>query len=132
MRTRSLKPRPLRKAIVWVFAVSFAVIAFTAAMGFSQEHRPSGTPANPVAYQECLAQLYTAVHCANVAIVDGQVSEQAWDALLESGWAGDPSDGREALYPPVIHEDDPRWDCATMGNRICGPGALRPVAGEVR
>lgn len=21
-----------------------------------------------------------------------------------------------------ITEDDPRWDCATMGNRICGPG----------
>lgn len=23
---------------------------------------------------------------------------------------------------PVITEDDPRWDCATMGNKICGPG----------
>lgn len=22
---------------------------------------------------------------------------------------------------PVIEEDDPRWDCHTMGNRICGP-----------
>jgi hypothetical protein len=21
----------------------------------------------------------------------------------------------------VIHEDDPRWDCATMGNLVCGP-----------
>jgi hypothetical protein len=21
----------------------------------------------------------------------------------------------------TIHEDDPRWDCHTMGNRICGP-----------
>jgi hypothetical protein len=20
-----------------------------------------------------------------------------------------------------IEEDDPRWDCTTMGNRICGP-----------
>jgi hypothetical protein len=20
-----------------------------------------------------------------------------------------------------IEEDDPRWDCRTMGNRICGP-----------
>lgn len=23
--------------------------------------------------------------------------------------------------PTVITEDDPRWDCETMGNRICGP-----------
>lgn len=23
--------------------------------------------------------------------------------------------------PGIITEDDPRWDCATMGNRICGP-----------
>ena len=22
--------------------------------------------------------------------------------------------------PRNIQEDDPRWDCATMGNRICG------------
>jgi hypothetical protein len=22
----------------------------------------------------------------------------------------------------VIHEDDPRWDCHTMGNRVCGKG----------
>ena len=21
----------------------------------------------------------------------------------------------------IIMEDDPRWDCRTMGNRICGP-----------
>ena len=21
----------------------------------------------------------------------------------------------------VIEEDDPRWDCATMGNKVCGP-----------
>lgn len=21
----------------------------------------------------------------------------------------------------TIHEDDPRWDCLTMGNRVCGP-----------
>ena len=25
---------------------------------------------------------------------------------------------------PRIEEDDPRWDCATMGNRICGPARL--------
>lgn len=21
----------------------------------------------------------------------------------------------------AVEEDDPRWDCRTMGNRICGP-----------
>ncbi|MGO1048784.1 hypothetical protein [Crossiella sp. CA198] len=25
-------------------------------------------------------------------------------------------------YIEVIYEDDPRFDCRTMGNRICGPG----------
>lgn len=30
---------------------------------------------------------------------------------------------------PVIQEDDPRWNCLTMGNRTCGPAyvALSPV-----
>jgi LPXTG-motif cell wall-anchored protein len=23
---------------------------------------------------------------------------------------------------PVLQEDDPGWDCTTMGNLICGPG----------
>ena len=23
-----------------------------------------------------------------------------------------------------VEEDDPRWDCATMGNRVCGPQEL--------
>lgn len=23
---------------------------------------------------------------------------------------------------PVIMEDDPRWECETMGNHLCGPG----------
>lgn len=26
----------------------------------------------------------------------------------------------------VIHEDDPRWDCHTMGNRTCGLGHYHP------
>lgn len=26
--------------------------------------------------------------------------------------------------PPVLQEDDPGWDCATMGNRVCGPVTL--------
>ena len=24
-------------------------------------------------------------------------------------------------YGVRVQEDDPRWDCRTMGNRICGP-----------
>jgi hypothetical protein len=26
-----------------------------------------------------------------------------------------------------ITEDDPRWDCRTMGNKICGPNAPKPA-----
>ena len=26
----------------------------------------------------------------------------------------------------VVHEDDADWDCATMGNRICGPIVATP------
>jgi len=34
-------------------------------------------------------------------------------ALLIAGCAG--------LNPHRITEDDPRWDCHTMGNHVCGP-----------
>lgn len=27
----------------------------------------------------------------------------------------------------VIEEDDPRWDCRTMGNRVCGPDNAQDV-----
>ena len=26
----------------------------------------------------------------------------------------------------IVHEDDPGWDCTTMGNRICGPIVATP------
>lgn len=29
----------------------------------------------------------------------------------------------ETPAPPVCQEDEPCWDCTTMGNRICGPTA---------
>ncbi|HEV2122950.1 MAG TPA: hypothetical protein VGW38_09265 [Chloroflexota bacterium] len=29
--------------------------------------------------------------------------------------------------PAPIMEDDPRWDCRTMGNLTCGPGAPHPA-----
>lgn len=28
--------------------------------------------------------------------------------------------------PAVCHEDEPCWDCETMGNRICGPTVAPP------
>ncbi|WP_263729976.1 hypothetical protein [Cellulomonas sp. SG140] len=32
-----------------------------------------------------------------------------------------------ALTPsPRIEEDDPRWDCRTMGNHVCGPVQVTP------
>jgi hypothetical protein len=27
----------------------------------------------------------------------------------------------DAQQSIVIEEDDPRWDCETMGNKLCGP-----------
>lgn len=38
-----------------------------------------------------------------------------------------------ALTPEPIHEDDPGWDCHTMGNKVCGPDAAAipaPAPGE--
>lgn len=32
--------------------------------------------------------------------------------------------GQTATTTERIFEDDPRWDCRTMGNRICGPVEL--------
>lgn len=33
---------------------------------------------------------------------------------------------------PTIEEDDPRWNCMTMGNRICGPDwePVKPELGD--
>lgn len=32
---------------------------------------------------------------------------------------------------PRITEDDPRWNCATMGNRVCGSGPIRIAAARL-
>jgi hypothetical protein len=56
------------------------------------------------------------VGVALVALVAGWVA--AMTVLVS---APDPAPVR-LDYSTVIQEDDPRWDCRTMGNRICGPG----------
>jgi len=25
---------------------------------------------------------------------------------------------------PAVQEDEPGWDCRSMGNRVCGPGVV--------
>lgn len=37
----------------------------------------------------------------------------------------------QVRLPHRISEDDPRWDCRTMGNRICGPNAKLPDGSSV-
>jgi hypothetical protein len=36
-------------------------------------------------------------------------------------WLNDAGTGCEPLPGDVIHEEDPGWDCARMGNLTCGP-----------
>jgi hypothetical protein len=38
---------------------------------------------------------------------------------LAQRWTDDPAPAHPAVTRCA--EDDPCWDCATMGNRICGP-----------
>lgn len=53
-------------------------------------------------------------------------------ALVMAGAIADPTGATLTVIPtpatpsvvhsvPQIEEDEPGWDCATMGNRICGP-----------
>lgn len=37
------------------------------------------------------------------------------------GWGIGVHAGQTDAPPVTIHEEDPGWDCATMGNQICGP-----------
>lgn len=52
-------------------------------------------------------------------------------ALVMAGAIANPTVIPTPATPSVVHsvpqieEDEPGWDCATMGNRICGPGADR-------
>jgi hypothetical protein len=36
-------------------------------------------------------------------------------------WLNDAGTGCEPLPGPALHEEDPGWDCARMGNLTCGP-----------
>jgi hypothetical protein len=36
--------------------------------------------------------------------------------------ASPPSPSSPAVTPAPLQEDDPGWDCATMGDKLCGPG----------
>lgn len=36
------------------------------------------------------------------------------------------------VAPTRIEEDDPNWDCHTMGNLRCGPGAAEATAAQLK
>jgi hypothetical protein len=70
-----------------------------------------------------------------IAFIAGKA---ALGASLALGFASSPAAPAHVAHadypePPTptwiegIEEDDPRWDCWTMGNQICGPAAT--VAG---
>ena len=65
----------------------------------------------------------------------GVVTEQgvtehldAYAARCHSATDTDPCWAPSGVYcgPGQIQEDDPRWNCQTMGNRICGPTTTNP------
>jgi len=59
--------------------------------------------------------------------IAGDVGDDNGDGVIsetESGWA---DVYQRAQARNVIEEDDPRWDCRTMGNRECGPGNAQGV-----
>ncbi len=33
----------------------------------------------------------------------------------------EPERGQEGRWVQTIFDDDPRWDCRSMGDRVCGP-----------
>lgn len=69
-------------------------------------------------------------------VVGGAISLGIWAALLTPlalVWQDDVTASRSPGLAAVerIEEDDPlgRWDCATMGNKICGPMVGSPAEG---
>jgi hypothetical protein len=49
-----------------------------------------------------------------------------WNALTDGAiylWSGIVDTATNYQHVPMIHieEDSPLWNCATMGNRVCGP-----------
>jgi hypothetical protein len=57
-------------------------------------------------------------------VVAAGVAAAAFAALMLSG--PEPSLDSTRPEPVVCYEDDPCWDCSTMGNTICGVEGLAP------
>lgn len=62
---------------------------------------PLGAGIDAVAHaaDDVWAQAWDAAHCAPVT--PDMVTAAEWDNLTAHGWHGEPSDGKEALYPPA-------------------------------
>lgn len=113
-----------------VIALSTAGLAAVAALVAWWARPTSGAHRPPQArlVTPGLAALLTVMVCAFAVTVFAPLT-----GLLAPAQAApvvvpvtDPAPPRfDAL--PAITEDDPRWDCATMGNRVCGPDAPLPA-----
>lgn len=73
-------------------------------------------------FQTVLAITATAVISAGTIVI-GAITHSSPNPAYEVGTkVGRP--GTSFTQTPVrITEDDPRWDCSTMGNKVCGEGA---------
>jgi hypothetical protein len=53
--------------------------------------------------------------------------------LVTAALTEGPIGSQTTIVPSVpqqdrIEEDEPGWDCRTMGNKLCGPGAVSEVS----
>lgn len=110
----------MKKIIVFSFMVAAAAVPFTA----SAQTDPA----------ECYVGDYQGVPIDVCPTPEPDPTNCYWgdyqgaapiEICMPTGWGPDPSwtyQGEPIVMhdSTVIMEDDPRWDCATMGNKICG------------
>lgn len=58
---------------------------------------------------------------------DGKVQAEDGSWVDPSFYAAAPVTAAPVVAAPVINEDDPAWDCLTMGNRTCGANPIQRV-----
>lgn len=112
----TVETRPLpstRTVTAWFVWMLFTVVVFALALAHDVRAEQPGPSFDPVAAQQVLDSVpgnTVAVYCA------GDHSSCWLEVEVVTVDGDDDGNG-------VIHEDESGWRCATMGNRVCGPGA---------
>lgn len=106
----------MKRVLVWKLAGVLVLVAFALLVSAVDAHGNYVECTHPDGWTVTMGVAeYNGANGAADGVVCVVIGSDVPDGVEDFAGVTEPSE------PVIIHEDEPGWDCHTMGNRRCGP-----------